>query len=289
MPIYSEYYETFKANLALTKQNEILKKIKKEYGESKEELLKKEEKGGIGGSIVDVSLAKDGSIRTYLKDKKEPIRSYADSLTVMITTAYKRPFSLFVKDFGNMSFFWKIITLLSILRNKKLFIDWSDRLFNCFPVLLKDEHWCQPVKELRRILKDKIHNTLIDAISLIIEYDSAYKYRMQDVLPLLDQSKLVGLFSTIKEINRVFNILIERDYKEMGQKWNQIRKMAVLAMLIPKIRKKVVSILKELNLKEIEFSKEDLYWVNQFPSYDYLGVKLSERQKINIKKYGGIC
>jgi hypothetical protein len=287
MPIYSEFNETFKRVIVLEKQAEILKKVKKEIIESGEKVIEQEKKGGIGGDIIDIDIAEDGSLRTYIEGKKEPIRSYADAMTVAITTAYKRPIARFIQNFENMSWIGRIISAIMILKNKDIFLDYSNRLFNCLPLLLKDEHWSQPVKEIRRVLKGEFSPTAVDAVSLIIDYDSAYKNRTQDILPELDQSKLTGTISSIKEIRRVFDIIIERDYDMMKIKWTKLKKIVTLAMLIPKVRKKVVSILKKLDLNEIKFSKEDLYWVRQFPSYEYLGIPKAEREKQNIKIYGG--
>jgi hypothetical protein len=288
MPIFQEFLPTMEKKLCWDKQQEILKRIKRDIPFSEEKISKTREEDKLGGEIVDMRLADDGSIRTYVKNKKFPIPSYADSISVSIITIYKHFFIMLLKGFSKQNIFQKVSIMIAMFSSKDAFISWSERIFAMFPVLLKDEHWCRPVKELRRVMSGKIHPTIIDTISLIIEYDSAYKNRFQDVFPLLDQSKLKGL-SAIKEVKRVFDILISRDYPEMREKWRPIKKAVLLAMMFPNARKQIISILKEINLKEIEFSEEELYWINQFPSYEYRGMSLRERLDDNIKKYGAEC
>jgi len=288
MPLFIEYFESIKAELSIKKQAEILRSIKKKIENSEEEMLAKIRDDEDSGYITDLVIADDGSVRTYLKDRKEPIRAYADTFTVSTTTIYKHFVPLIIRNLLKIGWFGKGITILALYLNKNIVAEWLGRIFAITPILLKDEHWSQPVKEIRRVLKEKFDINIVDAVCLAVEYDSAYKNRLQDILPLLDKSKLTGYFSTLKELSRLLDILSERDYDFMSEKWKQIKKFIKLLLLIPSIRKKLVSILKEINLDEIRFSKEDIYWINQFGTYRYQGLSLEERHNNNIKIYGGI-
>lgn len=288
--IFLEYYPNFINQIYLEKQNEIIRKRKKSISHSQESLKEdfdKNRQETLGGEITDVVLAKDGTVRTFIKGYKEPVKSYSDHIAVNSTVALKRIMPLILGNLSNMGWGKRIITLLALRYNLNLFYSWLDRYFEMFEILLEEKYWCQPVKEIRRVLKGQINNRMIDFLSMILEYDSAYKNRFQDVFPLLDKSQLKGL-RAVKEVKRLFGILAERDYAENAAKWRQMEKFAGLAMYIPKIRNKVISILKEVKLEEIAFSKEDLYWVRMFPSYEYLGIPLEERKKENIKLYDGI-
>ncbi|MDD5178324.1 MAG: hypothetical protein PHT54_03545 [Candidatus Nanoarchaeia archaeon] len=286
--IFLEFYEILTSKLAFEKQHEILSKIKRDIPFSDENIIKEgNSKGNIGGEIIDTKLMDDGTIRTYVKEKKEPLTSYADSETVNSITAYKHLFILILKNFNKQNLFGKVIILIYLYLNKQVFIEYSERFFKLFRMLLKDEYWSNPIKEIRRVLKVKFNPIVIDIISLILEYDSAYKNRVQDVLPLLDKSKLKG-FSAIKEVSRLVDILIERDYEEMrNEKWRPLKKITKMVMLLPKIRKEIIAILKDIDLDKIAFTKEDLYWIRQFPSYKWLGKNTSENLKDNIRIYGG--
>lgn len=283
--IFLEYLPTFQKVLCWEKQQELLKKIKRDVEFSEEKLAEQRHDDKRGGEIVDIKLAEDGSVRTYVKDRKQPIRGYADSLSVQMTTTYKHLFVSILRNLSSQNIFGKAITLLFLLLNRKTIQAYTERMFGMFAVLLKEENWSAPVKEIRRVLKGKLHPAEVDGISMIIEYDSAYQNRARDVLPELDKTKLRGL-SAIKEVSRIFDILIARDYEEMRVKWRGLQKMMKLAMLIPSVRRIIILILKEIDLDIIKFQDEELYWINMFPSYNYRGMELRDRLDDNIKKYG---
>ena len=278
--IFLEHYQTLKSQLLFQKQQEILKKVKKPIGNSEEKLRSMEKPL----AVTDVRIGQDGSIWTYLDGGKEPTRNYPDSLTVQITIIYKKIIPLLAKNLKSQNWFQRIITILSIKYNYRALDEWFNTIFENIPVLLKEEHWSTPVKEIRRVLKGFISDRLIDAISLVIEYDSAYRYRLQDTIIELDKE----LFNNnqFKEIDRMFNILIDRDYDEMQKKWDGIRKLIKTILIInPKIKKVIAKIIKDLDINKVKMSKEDIYWTNQFPTYKYQGLSLEERLKQNEVNY----
>ncbi len=293
MPIYLEFLEYFNGLILNEKRNEILQKIKKPTRNSElTEKLAREQIDNCAETrrVVDYKLAKDGSTLVYGSGTKEPMRFLPDELSVNTTAIYKRVFTLILGNLSRMNWFERIITALAIKFNFNLVPEWFEYVFSLNQILLKDEHYSEPVKELRRVLKGRFNQTLIDAFTLILEIDSAYRYKFQDVVPLIDKSKLKGIFSAIKEVQRLFDILSSREINEGSDikvRWANIKKILGLIMFFsPKIRKQIIDILKELDFEKIKLSKEDIFWTNEFGVYNYRGLSWDERKQENIKNYG---
>jgi hypothetical protein len=130
-------------------------------------------------------------------------------------------------------------------------------------------------------LKGKLDESFIDAITLVLEHDSAYRYRFQDIIVNLNKYELTR--NSKKELCRLMDMLIEREEGRLSDKWEKVKKFAEIALSFPtKIRRELVKILVELNLEELKFSKEDIYWTDYYYSYKFGGKSLEER-KLNNK------
>ncbi len=279
MITFSDLFPKIRDRLLLEKQAEILAKIKKPY------TCGVREKSRDSLDIVSVKIGKD--VKSYLQGAGEPIRGYADGQTVVITAMYKRFLPLLAESLAKMGWIKRIITLLAIKYNFNIFPQWFEYIFWLNQCLLKDEYWCQPVKELRRVFKGKINDNLIDAITLMIEYDSAYRYPLQDALSELNKNNGV-----IKECCRLLDIIAERYDIRPNNIWqvDKIKKIKLFIRLLlivsPKTKKLVKDIFKEINIDEIKLSKEDIYWTNQLDIYNYRGMTMQQRRNENIIKYG---
>lgn len=291
MPIYLEYFDYIKRQILEEKMAELAKRTKKKnhFKNFTYEKVVEDDKDAM--EVADFKIAKDGSMLTFMKGAPEPVRMYPDQQSVQVIATYKRLFPLLAESLAQIGWIKRIITLLAIKFNIQLFSKWFDYYFKINVVLLNEENYSQPVKELRRVLTGRIDENFINAFTLILEYDSVYRQRVQDILPLLDKSKLTGIISTIKEIQRLFSIMAGREtnMKDVKiAKWGKISKFISLVLFLsPKTVKLVISILKDLKLEEISLSKEDRYWAYQWGIYDFDGITLENRRKINKQLYGG--
>jgi len=288
MKIFSELLDNVKARLTLEKQAEILEKIKKPFYDVANGANKLSPTTHLNRDdckiIVDLKLAEDGTLRTYLKGEPEPVRFYSQHSTVWLVAMYKRLIPLLIKRFITSGWINKIATILFLKYNIKLFSDWFHYIFYINPILFKEEHYSQPVKEIRRVLKGKIDENFIDAISLVLEHDSAYRYRFQDIIVCLN--KVLLKQNPAREICRLMDIIIEREEARMNHKWKSVKKFIKLALFFPtKYRKLLVEIMGEINLEELKFSKEDTYWAGEYQSYNFGGKTLEKRKLENKLKY----
>lgn len=278
--IFSDFLPMIGAKLTMERTREILEKIKKPClnDANKSAELK-------GQRIIErTELASDGTIRVYVRDGKEPIRMYPDVKTVWAVACYKRFIPLMADSLRSMGWCKRITTLLALKYNFGIFSKWFNYYFSMNPVLLNDENYSQPVKEVRRVLKGRLDDNLINALALILEYDSAYRYRFQDIIAELNKDNLK---KSAREIIRLLDII---DKREQGRsnRWEQIKKSVKLIFLFcPKIKKQIVAILKDINIDEVKFSKEDIYWTNKNKtSYLYRGMTIKERERDNKINYG---
>lgn len=256
MITFCELLPNIKIKLQLENEQEILRKIKKPCPRSMQSHSSGEKRIDIIGTKIDT----DGSVKMYVDDLEYPISGYPDAETLYLTTLYKRFLPLMADSLLNQGWIGRIITLLALSFNWKIAPKWFEYVFSLRPALLNDENYCKPVKELRRVLKGKIDEHILDAISLVIEYDGAYRYRMQDILAEKEKNPV-----------KLIDIMISRD-KLLTQvpKYRAIQKLVKLAMFIPKIRKTITSILNDIDRNEIKLSKADRYWLERYNNaYNY--------------------
>jgi len=258
--IFSEYYSTIKANLTARKNEELYRRMLREAPAPVPSDIS--DKKVYNPIIERIEFTKNGIV-SYLEDEKYPVRFYTPHEAVDVITVYKRLFRLMAGK--------GIIGLLILYFGRKIWIEWTKHYFTYNPVLLKEECWSQPVREIRRVLK--IDETLKDAISVIIQNDMAYCYRLQDILGELNKDN-----NPIGEIKRLANLYISREH---GSSLLIIVKKArkYLWLLRFKGLKEIKAMMMDLNIDEIKLSKEDIYWTNIVPSYNYRGISYEERLK----------
>jgi hypothetical protein len=237
--------------------------------------------------MTDIEII-NGVVRVEHYGLKEPVIGLPDMEVVYAIGIYKRLFLLMVSSIARQNIFGKVIIVLSLWLNMWIWADWFELIFQTYPIRLKEQYYLPVVKELRRVLKDKLPPNILDAISSIIENDNAYRYRLQDILVLLDKTQLTGYYSVKREVNRLIGIGISRDYDSMKEKISKIRKITGIILLVPSIRKLIVSALKEIDLEKVKMSKEEIYFTNRYGVYNYRGLDRETRKQENIKKYGHI-
>jgi hypothetical protein len=149
--------------------------------------------------------------------------------------------------------------------------------------------YCPAVKELYRaseVVLDKIKNDYIKTLAtklrdialMIIEYDTAYRFVAQDVLPEIDTGKLRKNAS--KEIQRVLNILIEREIPgDQRDKWISIKKKIAPILKIWVVKRWVISFFEEVDFSKVKLDEADWYFCLRRHCYSFRGVSIEDRLK----------
>ena len=148
----------------------------------------------------------------------------------------------------------------------------------------KENMYCQPVKELWRVLNDRMEKTILvrdfktnemirDLSCEGLEYDNAYKYRWQDAMVLFNKDNLRK--NPLKELNRVIDIVISRELPkdmETGPKihWRKIKKVF---NIIFRIKRSYLywlrDLILELNFDEIKMRPEDICFCEKRIDYEF--------------------
>lgn len=261
----------------------LLKNAKKEQLHQKERHIQTPEdaiKNREGDVITDIVLAEDGSLRTKFSKHSEFVMGYADGETVWLTAIYKRIFHIFIRNFKDLSLWGKIMTVLSVKYYWKIMPEWFEHIFSMNNALLKDEYWLPCVKEIRRLLTRKMDTNVIDAISAVVEYDAAYRYRLQDIIVLYDKDK-----SIVKNVDKMLKTLIEREVlphsKEKWRKW--ILPIKVFSFLY---RKQIKEVLDSMSIEKVKLNKNDTYFICQFNIYNCHGWDYEQKKKYIKENYG---
>lgn len=150
---------------------------------------------------------------------------------------------------------------------------------------LKNEFLMPVSKELKHVLDTICYELDLDLtfsriLSHIIEYDDAYRFRLQDILSETTQLKL--LKRPIREVLRLRKIYLEREHgRERGGgvavKILPLFTVLALALCVPKFRRAIKYAIESCDFSRLQYDAGDLYWVGFYDGYDFLGVKLKDR------------
>lgn len=121
---------------------------------------------------------------------------------------------------------------------------------------------------------------IFDFIYLFLEYDNAYRFRLQYVFSKLNKKNAAK--NPRKELARIFDLLIENEHPTDGirKKWEEIRKPVLALLWLSKdFRAFVKDFMLNLDVKEFELDENDWYFCLNRKS-SHFGIPLKERQKI---------
>ena len=160
----------------------------------------------------------------------------------------------------------------------------------CF---LAENRYCRSVRELRRAgfkvtsslktdddTKDLLRCLLI-ALSNILEWDNAHRYRWQDIFGG-EFNKEAFLKNPSKEISRLIPVQVgrERGWYDDKSRWGMIGFSLKLALMFSPFAKNLIKeFIKEVNLDEIKMDEGDEYHNLLRPDYDIHGWPQELRQK----------
>lgn len=229
-------------------------------------------------------------------------KGYPDKETVERVDLIKRVFMASVRLLNKSPFryFVSIMFLLFRKRVIKNLIYWFVNIFeqylgkiqlplkefNVFPrelirvgLKLAEDVSDEPSKfpDAGQTYRDRIQR-LVYCFAMIMEYDNAYRWRVQDILGNLDKDNLKK--NPTKEIKRLFNIFIERDFG-IQDRIILIRKIVLFLLYVnKKFRTLATQFLMELDIDKVKLDEADFYFCLMRKSYNYRGLNFSSRMKI---------
>lgn len=111
----------------------------------------------------------------------------------------------------------------------------------------------------------------------LIEYDSAYYYRIED---LFTETSAEKLKNSRREIKHLVNLLIQREkHAQIIPKFKGMGLLLTWLFLSPKIKRAFKKALEVMEFEKLQFDDADRYHVRQMKGYDYFGMTFEERLK----------
>ena len=128
-------------------------------------------------------------------------------------------------------------------------------------------------------------------IYLFLEQDNAYRFRLQDVIPLVKKENIKK--DVVKEVSRLFDILIEREHPMYGiaHKWKRLKNIIIPLLWFDKRMAKFTRLFfLAIDTKEFALDEADRYFCLRRRSHNIDGTILSDRlkEKERIDKEKGI-
>lgn len=183
-----------------------------------------------------------------------------------------------------------IPTLLCVLifPRKKLFtgvINSFDRIGMSAlqPYFIKEEYLTPCAKGLKGLIRDFLTNLDLPAentakiLAHLIEYDAAYRFRLQDLLSETTQKRLIK--NPRKELQRLNRINAEREIDNWPrERMNLVFKGISLLLLLPSIKKAFIMAVQNTDLTLLQLDEGDRYWVSYRKNYNFMGLTYEDRQ-----------
>jgi len=246
--------------------------------------------GKIGKLVYD---KKYGAL-VYFDGLRYPIKGLTDPIALRNADIVKKYLKSWLKLLSNKLVVLALIPLFLLppKRFNGLVNQWLTMLGEFSDYILRHhylkEEWYSPAtREIRRAgLKvfsqgqtQGYYDTggrIICSLAVILEVDRAYRYRLQDVLQLLNQENI-----SPKEIKRLIYILADRDN---AREWKKIGwALWLLLTLRPSLMRPIRELLREISLESLWFGEDDLYFLLPAEGYNYLGLDKERRLRLYKK------
>lgn len=173
--------------------------------------------------------------------------------------------------------------------------------WNLDEYFLKDDEWSEPVWEIGkfiRLLLVYLGFSEENAINwsktgmLILEFDNAYRYRLQDLIALIDFVWLKA--NPAKELKRIIEIYLSREilYQD-NMEWGAREKVLKLANFLkilfwlPKFKTTFLRAFGEIDLEKIKFDDNDRYHTSFWRGYNYEGKDMETRYQFFLDTHKG--
>lgn len=125
-----------------------------------------------------------------------------------------------------------------------------------------------------------------EVVSLCIQHDSAYYYRVEDILSETDGKKLY--YRPQEEVNELLKTFLEREPKLSNQvKFKYFARLLNALLYIPKIKKAFQKAVKSIDFRDVQYDDADRYRVLPWDGYKFFGEPVeSRRERFNLLHHG---
>ena len=248
----------------------------------------------------------EGGMLVYYQGHPFPEKIFPFPEAIYCIDPIKRAIINSLKMFRESNLAKMLVGLSLILPGRKKLAKTYLKLFSHFmfttaqKVTMVPQGYCKSAREIYRVAtlvsehyaktdEDKnMVRDLLMGIMAIWEFDSAYRYRFQDILSSIDKEAFNK--NPRKEMNRLVALTFKRE-KMVGiaEKMKAVKIVVWFAMMDPKVREVMKMFVYNLEPSELALDDGDRYWCYQFGDFNFEDLTIPAReawyQEI-IKKYG---
>lgn len=229
-------------------------------------------------SIQKIVFPQSGGTLTVYKDIPHNMKGFCDQDTVDKVDEIKTSLVIMMHTFRQLTrrrVLGPIFLLLFRTQLKGTFNFWVESNWNNLSkYLLKDEMYCDMVRELRRVWPAE-YAKLRDIVSMLLEFDDAYRYRIQDAFGVFDQACFRR--RPIRELQKFFAHLEEHEETDadnncklgLKSKWRILKKMVGAIRLDIDYFILVRTVLAGIDIEKVRLSVEDRYWCQRKYGYKW--------------------
>lgn len=158
---------------------------------------------------------------------------------------------------------WWLIPIF--LFKRKQVLEWIIRIYWAdLEPKIRNKKFSSVSRELIRAGEGLIDKDLLYCLVSFLEYDNAYRLRFQDAIN--------------KDIRKAFDTAISRE-KHIKDKLIVIKRIALIILWIPKVRRLVEEFFSRLDINKIKLDEADWYFCLRRVGYDYKGWSFENRVK----------
>ena len=144
---------------------------------------------------------------------------------------------------------------------------------------LKKERYCPAIRELYRafdvdnvawnVEERELRVRMRDAVCMLLEFDNAYRYRMQDIVPELNQEAIRA--NSTSEIGRLLDIMADREKtQEIKDTWTLFRLVVRWYLRFDKQMKNILrDVLSNLDLDKMKLDEGDRHYCLKRKDYTF--------------------
>lgn len=256
-------------------------------------------------TISRVVFPEEGGVLTYFDKLDHPAKGFCYGETVETVDEVKKTMMAFLTGLFESISKSKLRTILFVLFFRKQFETMAKRLiiqldYRMRRVRQNPNKYCICAREFYRVFNlmatwHPKHKTEIESFRniwcMILEYDDAYRYTLQDILVEFDRD--AAKKDIVKEIKKLLDLTLERDDRGLFVKFSQIRKMLFLLNFKKDIKIMVERFFSSIDLDRIKLDEDDKFHARFKVNYNWEHIKnykheQQEKEKKAKEKEAGI-
>lgn len=153
------------------------------------------------------------------------------------------------------------------------------------PYILRERYYTNFSKQIRVVANTILHEFLGqtkgrfgEIFATLIEYDQAYRYRLEDIFSETTQEKMLA--NPRKEVKRLAAIFAQREPKpHLTAKITAMARLLSIALLFPKFKRAFKKAISVIDFTQLQLDEADRYYVSNLDKYQFFGIPVEARRK----------